>query len=152
MDDRTSTSIMFSRSLAKKVKQRGIDEDLNFSEAMHAAAESWLNAFESAERGESNLGHSPDDESPIAKTLADVHNTVDRLARDCQAVLRHLDRLIAELPHHAEQELADLLPASDDELAELGGIVKRLEDRHGIASEARPHRKQAAAREKKAGG
>lgn len=143
---------MFSRSLAKKVKQRGIDEDLNFSEAMHAAAESWLNAFESAERGESNLGHSPDDESPIAKTLADVHNTVDRLARDCQAVLRHLDRLIAELPHHADEESVDPLPASDYDLSALGGIVQALEDHHGIAPAARPHRKQTAAREKKAGG
>lgn len=41
-NDKKKTSISFSKSLAKEIKRRGMDEDLDFSEALHAAAKFWL--------------------------------------------------------------------------------------------------------------
>ena len=42
MTDRKKTSLSFSASLAKKVKQRGIDFDLDFSSAIEQACIEWV--------------------------------------------------------------------------------------------------------------
>ncbi len=42
MSDREKTSLSFSVSLAKEVKKRGIDFDLDFSSSVEAACRAWL--------------------------------------------------------------------------------------------------------------